>query len=252
MRILITLFFKELRSLFFSPVAWVVLAMVMLINGLSFHAAVAMLESGPQATSIVALTFFSRWFWLSYFFIFPLLTMRLFAEERKMGTFETLLTVPVHTWQVVLAKFSAAMFFYCLLWLPSLGNFQLFQFMTKGAAEIPQGQIIGSYILLFFLGLFNIAAGCFASALTSNQIVAAVLSFTISLLHFLLGVFVLYLGSGVPPLFQGFVQYFATVEHIPSFTNGLLDTRPLVYYSSLMIVFLALTHHVLEFRRWRL
>lgn len=252
MRILLTLFIKELRSLFFSPVAWVVLAMVMLINGFSFRAAVAMLESGPQATSIVALTFFSRWFWLSYFFIFPLLTMRLFAEERKLGTFETLFTAPVHTWQVVLSKFSAAMFFYCLLWLPSAGNFQLFQFMTGGAAEIPRGQMIGAYVLLFFLGLFNVAAGCLASALTSNQIVAAALSFTFSLLHFLLGVFILYLGQRVPAQFMDLVHYIATVEHIPTFINGLLDTRPLVYYSSLTFVLLILTHHVLEFRRWRL
>ena len=120
-----------------------------------------------------------------------------------------------------------------------------------GAAEIPRGQILGSYLLLFFLGLFNIAAGCLASALTSNQIVAAALSFTASLMHFLLGVFVLYLGQHVPPVFTEFVHYFATVEHIPSFTGGLLDTRPLVYYSSLTILFLVLTHHVLEFRRWR-
>lgn len=252
MRILFTLFIKELRSLFFSPVAWVVLAMVMLINGFSFRAAVALLESGPQAASIVTLTFFSRWFWLSFFFIFPLLTMRLFAEERKLGTFETLFTAPVHTWQVVLAKFSAAMFFYCLLWLPSLGNFHLFQYMTRGATEIPQGQILGTYVLLFFLGLFNVAAGCLASALTSNQIVAAALSFTVSLLHFLLGVFILYLGQQVPPAFVDVVHYIATVEHIPTFTSGLLDSRPLVYYSSLTLLFLILTHQVLEFRRWRL
>lgn len=252
MRILITLFTKELRSLFYSPVAWVVMAMVMVINGFSFRAAVALLESGPQTSSIVALTFFSRWFWLSYFFIFPLLTMRLFAEERKLGTFETLFTAPVHTWQVVMAKFSAAMLFYCLLWLPSLGNFHFFKFMMRGAVELPLGQIIGSYLLLFFLGLFNIAAGCFASALTANQIVAAALSFTISLLHFLLGVFILYLGQQVPPAFMDFVHYIATVEHIPSFTGGLLDSRPLVYYTSLTFVFLFLTHQVLEFRRWRL
>ena len=240
MRVLATLFTKELRSLFFSPVAWVVLAMVMLINGFSFRAAVATLELAPQTGSIVTLTFFSHWFWLSYIFIFPLLTMRLFAEERKLGTFETLFTAPVHTWQVVLAKFCAALTFYCLLWLPSLGNFRLFQFMTRDAAEIPGGQILGTYILLFFLGLFNIAAGCLASALTSNQIVAAALSFTVSLMHFLLGVFVLHLGTKVPPEFMDFVHYFATVEHIPTFTGGLLDTRPLVYYSSLTAVFLVL------------
>lgn len=251
MRTFTALFGKELRSLFFSPVAWVVLAMVMIINGFSFRAAVAVLESRPQPGSIVTWTFFSQWFWLSFFFIFPLITMRLFAEERKLGTWETLFTAPVRSWQVILAKYLAAVFLYCLLWLPSLCNFALFHWMTAGAVEIPRGPLAGTYLLLLFLGLFHVAVGCFASALTANQIVAAVLSFTISLMHFLLGAFVMSFGTRIPAQFLDFVKYIATSEHIPTFTNGLVDTRPLVYYASLALFFLALTHHVLEFRRWR-
>lgn len=251
MSVLLTLFFKELRSFFYSPVAYVVLAMLMVINGFSFRGAIAVLESSPQQGSIVSWTFTSLWFWLSYFFIFPLLTMRLFAEERKLGTWETLFTAPVRTWQVVLAKYLAAVFFYCLLWIPSLGNFFIFQWMTAGAADIPAGALYGTYLLIFFMGLFNLAVGCFTSALTSNQIVAAVLSFTFSLLHFLVGIFVLYLGRRIPEAFVELVHYIATKEHIQTFTTGLLDTRPLAYYSSLTLLFLALTHYVLEFRRWR-
>ncbi len=101
MRVFLTLLFKELRAFFYSPVAYVVLALVMIINGFSFRAAIVVLESSPQQGSIVTWTFNSQWFWLSYFFLFPLLTMRLFTEERKMGTFETLFTAPVQTWQVV-------------------------------------------------------------------------------------------------------------------------------------------------------
>jgi len=252
MRTCFILFLKELRALFYSPVAWVVLALVMIINGFSFRAAIAALEAAPRNTSIVTWTFSSQWFWLSYFFIFPLLTMRLFAEERKLGTFETLFTAPVRSWQVVLSKYGAAVFFYCLMWLPSLANFLMFQYMTVGAADVPHGALIGTYLLLFFMGLFNLAAGCFASALTSNQIVAAALSFTISLMHFLLGVFVLGLALNVSGMFVDLIYYIATVQHIQTFTSGLLDTRPLVYYASLALFFLALTHHVLEFRRWRL
>ncbi len=252
MRILYTLFFKELRALFFSPVAWVVMGLVMVINGFFFRAAIAALESGPRVGSIVTWTFNSTWFWISYFFVFPLLTMRLFAEERKLGTFETLFTAPVHTWQVVSAKYLAAVFFYCLLWLPSLGNFALFQWMTAGATELPHGVLYSTYLLLFFMGLFNLAAGCFASALTSNQIVAAALSFTISVMHFLLGIFILYLGRRVPEVFVDLVYYIASIEHIRVFTSGLVDTRILVYYGSFSLLFLVFTHHVLEFRRWRL
>lgn len=254
MRIFLTLLFKELRALFYSPVAWVVMALVMAVNGFSFRAAIAVLESGPRVENIVTLTFHPQfyWFWLSYFFIFPLLTMRLFAEERKMGTFETLFTAPVHTWQVIAAKYSASVFFYCILWLPSLGNFLLFRWMISGNLDLPAGVLYSTYLLIFFMGLFNLAAGCFASSLTSNQIVAATTSFTISVMHFMLGIFVLHLTSRVNSVFIDFTHYFASIEHIGIFTSGLVDTRVLVYYSSFSLLFLVLTHHVLEFRRWRL
>jgi ABC-2 type transport system permease protein len=252
MRAFLTLLTKELRAFFFSPVAYVVLALVMLINGFSFRAAIAMLENAPLPGSIVTWTFNSQWFWLSYFFVFPLLTMRLFAEERKLGTWETLFTAPVRTWQVLGAKYLASVIFYCLLWVPSLINFGIFQAMTAGAADIPEGALLGTYLLLFVMGLFNLAMGCFASSLTSNQIVAAVMSFTFSLLHYLVGLFVLYLGSRVPPAFVEMVRYIATIEHIKVFVSGLLDTRVVVYYVSLAALFLAFTHQVLEFRRWRI
>jgi ABC-2 type transport system permease protein len=100
------------------------------------------------------------------------------------------------------------------------------------------------------MGAFNLAVGCFASSLTANQIVAAVIAFTLSLMHFLLGVFVLYTGR-MPEQFVDVVSYIAAVEHVRTFSGGLLDTRALVYYSSLALFFLALTHQVVEFRRWR-
>ena len=251
MKVLLTLFFKELRACFYSPMAYIVLAMVMVINGFSFRAAIAALEQQPQATSIVTWTFASSWFWLSYFFVFPLVTMRLFAEERKLGTFETLFTAPVRSWQVVASKFLSSVFFYILLWVPSYLCLITFNWMTNGAAEIPSGALIGTYILLLFMGLFNLAMGCFASSLTANQIVAAVLSFTLSLMHYLVGFFVLHLGSQVPEVYRDLVYYIASAEHILTFTVGLLDSRPLVYYGTMTLFFLFLTHHVVEYRRWR-
>ncbi|MFZ4596261.1 MAG: ABC transporter permease [Verrucomicrobiaceae bacterium] len=242
---------KELRAFFFSPVAYVVMALVMVINGFSFRAAVEVMVRTPQTGSIVTMTFNSQWFWLSYFFIFPLLTMRLFAEERKLGTWETLFTAPVRTWQVVGSKYLAAVLFYCLLWVPSLANFAIFQIMTHGAAEIPSGALSGTYLLLFFMGLFNLAVGCFASSLTANQIVAAVLAFTISLLHFMVGIFIIHLRRNAES-FVDFAYYIATIEHIKVFITGLLDTHPLTYYASLAALFLFFTHQVVEYRRWKM
>ena len=251
MRIFWVMLKKELRAFFVSPVAYVVLALVMVLNGFAFRAALAILESAPSEGSIVTWTFHAMWFWLSYFFIFPLLTMRLFAEEKRMGTFETLFTAPVRAWQVVGAKFLAALFVYALLWAPSLLNFKIAQWVSAGQVEVPEGAMQGSYIILLSMGMFNLSMGVFASALTSNQIVAAILSFTMSLVHFLVGVFVMAVGRKLPDMIVDVINYFASVEHIRIFTAGLIDTRPIVYYASFTLLFLALTHQVVEFRRWK-
>ncbi len=251
MRIFWVLFKKELRAFFISPVAYIVLALVMILSGYSFRAALSVLESAPSEGSIVTWIFQPNWFWLSYFFIFPLLTMRLFAEEKKMGTFETLFTAPVHAWQVVWSKYLAAVFVYCVLWIPSYMNFRFVDWITVGQVEVPEGALKGSYLILLAMGLFNLAIGCFASSLTSNQIIAAVISFTISLLHFLAGLFIMVVGRRVSETFVDIINYFASMEHIRIFTSGLIDTRPLVYYTSFALLFIALTHQVVEFRRWR-
>ncbi len=250
MRCFFILLSKELRAFFVSPVAYVVLALVMVLNGMSFRAAISILEGEPSGGSIVTWTFYSRWFWLSYFFVFPLLTMRLFSEEKKLGTLETLLTAPVQAWQVVGSKYVAALIFYCLLWVPSAGNFWFVNWMTAGQIVVPVGPLMGSYTILLFMGMFNLAVGCFASSLTSNQIVAAVIAFTLSLMHFLLGVFI-QVGQNVPQTFVEAVQYISSSDHIRVFTTGLLDSRPMVYYTTLAMLFLALTHQVVEFRRWK-
>lgn len=251
MRIFWILLRKELHAFFVSPVAYVVLALVMLLNGFAFRAALSVLESAPSEGSIVSWTFHAMWFWLSYFFIFPLLTMRLFAEEKKLGTLETLFTAPVRTWQVVAAKYLASVVVYCLLWVPSIINFKFAGWISAGQVELPSGALQGAYLILVVMGLFNLAVGCFASSLTANQIVAAIISFTLSLLHFLLGVFIMVVGRKMSDTIVGVVNYFAATEHIRIFTSGLIDSRPLVYYLSLSFLFLTLTHHVVEFRRWR-
>jgi len=251
MRVFWVLFKKEVRAFFVSPMAYIVLALVMVLNGFSFRAALSVLESAPSEGSIVTWTFHAMWFWLSYFFVFPLLTMRLFAEEKKMGTLETLFTAPVHTSQVIWAKYLAAVLIYCVLWVPSYFNFLLVDWIAVGQVDIPAGALKGSYLILLAMGLFNLAIGCFASALTSNQIIAAIIAFTVSLLHFLVGLFIMVVGKKVSDTFVDVINYFASMEHIRTFTSGLIDTRPLVYYTSFALLFLALTHQVVEFRRWR-
>jgi ABC-2 type transport system permease protein len=253
MRTFLILLGKELRSFFLSPVAWVVLAMFMAITGLSFSWAVDHLREKPQDQSIVKWTFVPNWFWLYYPILFPLITMRLFAEEQKLGTLESLLTAPVRTVQVLLAKYFAAVFFYLVLWLPVLVDFGVLHWVLKGQVEFPPGALQGCYLILLLTGLFHLALGLLASALTRNQIVAFMVGFGLIMLHFLGGVFLQTqaLHSQLKAQLTPLVQHVAIRGHVDSFAMGLLDTRPMVYYVSFTVLILAVTHQVLEYRRWK-
>jgi ABC-2 type transport system permease protein len=251
MRVFFILLGKELRQFFLSPLAYVILLLVMLLGGISFYAAVSALTKGPSTASIVTWIFNAPWFHLSYFPVFPLITMRLIAEERKMGTLEGLLTAPVRTWQLVMSKYLASVIFYLVLWVPCLLNFWVFQFVSHGAAEVPTGPLMGSLTIVIMLGLLNLAFGLFASAMARNQVIAAILSFTLIFVHFLAGMIAVHLSS---QRMQELVPYFSTyaaIENIRTFSTGVIDSRPLVYYITFTLFMLGLTHQAMEFRRWK-
>ena len=253
MRTFLILLGKELRSFFLSPVAWVVLTLFMAISGLSFSWAVDHLQEKPRDQSIVQWTFVPLWFWLYYPFLFPLITMRLFAEEQKLGTLESLLTAPVRTVQVLLAKYCSAVIFYIVLWLPVLAYFAVLHWVMKGDVEYPPGAVGGCYLILLLTGLFHLALGTLAAALTKNQIIAAIIGFSFIILHFLSGVFLQTLEKD--PAYRDqvrpVVEHVAIKEHIDTFASGLLDSRAIIYYLSFTVLLLAGTHQVLEYRRWK-
>jgi ABC-2 type transport system permease protein len=252
MRTFFILLGKELRQFFLSPQAYVVLVLFMLINGVGFYASISALTRSTSGGSLVNWMFFrTPWFYLSYFAVFPLITMRLIAEERKLGTLETMMTAPVRAAALVLSKYVAAVIFYMVLWLPSLANLFIFQFVTSGAADVPRGPLIGSYCIILLMGLLYLAMGLFASSLARNQIIAAIIGLALVLLHYLVGFIAVYLSSARMLDLSGILTYIASVEHTGRFTSGLIDTRPIVYYLSLAAFFLVLTHQVIEFRRWK-
>jgi ABC-2 type transport system permease protein len=251
MRTFFILLSKELRAFFLSPVAWVVLCLFMVITGWSFSFSIGLLQEKPSDFSIVRWTFFPQWFWYYYFFLFPLITMRLFAEEQRQGTLESLLTAPVTTAQVLLAKYTSALIFYCVLWLPALLYFGLLHWIMRGKVEIPLGALGGSYLILFATGLFHLAIGCLASSLTKNQIIAAILGYALILLHFLAGTSLMYLSQDNPDRMRPILDQAVTMRHMDYFTLGLIDTRPLAYYLSGSIIILMVTHQILEYRRWK-
>jgi ABC-2 type transport system permease protein len=251
MRKFYTLLSREVRSYFYSPIAYVVLVFFLLVSGVDFYFQISYMNQRPMTYSVQEAFFNSVFFWFAFVLIFPLITMRLFAEEFKLGTIEPLMTAPVRDWQVVLAKFFGALVFYIVLWIPTLFYFVIFQLITHQPAANSAGAYWGSYLMLLLLGMFYIAIGCFASVLTKNQIVAAIISFcTITLLFFLglIQFILLYVSSGMRDL----LGYFSALEHMGTFSRGIIDTRPIILYVSMTVLVLALTYQAFQSRKWRL
>jgi ABC-2 type transport system permease protein len=251
MRKFYTLLTREIRSYFYSPIAYIVLVFFLLLSGVDFYLQISFMNQRPMQVSVEEMFFNSGLFWFAFVLIFPLITMRLFAEEFKMGTIEPLMTAPVRDSQVVLAKFFGAVFFYLVLWVPTAIYFFLFEKISHQAAANSTGAYWGAYFMLLLIGFFYISIGCLASVVTKNQIIAAVISFCAVTLLFFLGlvqVVMLDLTSTTRDL----LGYFSAIEHMGTFSRGIIDTRPIVFYLSMTILMLTLTHYAFQSRKWRL
>ena len=141
---------------------------------------ISLLNSNSGGTSPWSFAFFNNAiFWFAFIPLIPLLTMRLYSEEFKLGTIETLMTAPINDWQVVLSKFAGAFLFFVVLWAPTTLYFLLFSRVTKEHAADALGAFGGSYLLLLLMGAFYLSLGCLASVLTRNQIVAAIMALVV-------------------------------------------------------------------------
>src|SRR3979490_784196 len=165
MRRFFTLLARELSAFYFSPIAYVVLFFFLILNGLSFWFSLALLSRGPSQLTLIQAFFNTLFFWIAYLLVFPVITMRSFAEEFKLGTIETLMTAPVRDWEVIASKFMAALIFYLSLWLPSLLYFLIFGWLGNRTAIGSAAQVWAPYLLLLVMGMFNVALGCLASAM---------------------------------------------------------------------------------------
>ena len=251
MRKFFTLLSREIRSYFYSPIAYIVLVFFLVVSGVDFYFQISFMNQRPVSYTVQEAFFNSIFFWFAFVLIFPLITMRLFAEEFKLGTIEPLMTAPVRDWQVVLSKFFGALFFYIVLWIPTTLYFAIFQAITHQSAANSAGAYLGAYLMLLLLGMFYLSVGCFASVLTKNQIIAAIISFcAITLLFFfgLISFILLEVSSNTRQL----LGYFSAIEHMGTLSRGEIDTRPMVLYLSMTVVMLTLTYQAFQSRKWRL
>jgi ABC-2 type transport system permease protein len=242
---------REVRSYFYSPIAYIVLVFFLLVAGVDFYFQISFMNQRQVGYSVQEAFFNSVFFWFAFVLIFPLITMRLFAEEFKLGTIEPLMTAPVHDWQVVLSKFFGALFFYIVLWIPTALYFIIFERITHQPAANSAGAYGGAYLMLLLLGMFYLSVGCLASVVTKNQIIAAIISFCAITLLFFLGL-VQFILLDVSSATRDLLGYFSAIEHMGTFSRGVIDTRPIVLYLSMTAAMLTLTYQAFQSRKWRL
>ena len=238
---------REVATYFRTPRATILLFFFLLLVGFNFCAGVNALNHGPSEVSIVEAFFNTLFFWISFLLLIPLLTMHLFADEYRLGTIETLITAPVRHATIVLAKFFSALTLFVILWAPTIFYFVLFWPSAHQIAAAGYGSYIGAYGMLLLLGMFYLSIGCLASAMTSHQIIAGIISCSIMTLMFFTGL-VTFLHSNTSPLIRVFVQFFSPMEHMITFSRGLIDTRPIVWYLSMTCFVLFLTCLVFQLR----
>jgi ABC-2 type transport system permease protein len=245
----LTLARRELAGYFLSLSGYIIIAATTFLVGQGF---VVLIEALSQVTSLMPVTesfYIGYSFWLIMILTPPVITMRLFALERYSGTFETLMTTPVRDTTVVLAKFSAALIFYLVMWLPMLGCLFVVQHFARQSGVFEPGTLAGLYLGITLLGGVLLSLGCFASAITRNQTIAAMVTLVLGVSVFALG----YLAQDVGSLtWQGqILGRFAFFDHMHDFARGILDTRVVVLYVTLTFFFLFLTLRAVESRRWR-
>lgn len=236
---------RELRAYFFSPLAYVVLFFLLVANGVIFAIIVGYLNDPMAPAGRPFDIFFNNFvFWAMQLFGAPVLTMRLLAEERRSGSIEVLMTAPVTEGQVVAGKYLAVFVFYLFLWLPTLA----YAVVVDRFSDLDWGTIGAGYLGIALIGALFLSIGVFASALSKNQIVAAIITFALNLTVFM----VVFLPNLVnDPALQELFGYLSMAEHMEELSKGIVDTRRLVFYLSTTLFFLWFASRTLEDKKWR-
>jgi ABC-2 type transport system permease protein len=237
---------KEISSFLTSLTGYIVITIFLLAVGLFlwvFPGDFNILDAG--FTSLESLFVIAPWVFM---FLIPAITMRSFAEEKRTGTIELLLTRPLSEWQIILAKYFAGLLLVVLSLLPTLVYYYSLQSLGNPPGNIDTGATWGSYVGLLFLGGAYVSIGLFASSITENQIVSFILAFFLC--------FFCYFGFdaiGGMEIFRSvdeLIINFGINAHFASMSRGVIDSRDLLYFLSFIFIFLALTRFRLLSRNW--
>ena len=256
MQNIVAIWQREMKSYFVSPVAYVVLTIFLVLAGLFFFGNLdevvrytlsqAQMGQGGQPIDVPAYVIQTLFDTLTIvlLFLIPMLTMRLFAEERKQKTLELLLTAPINNLQTMLGKYLASLTF--LVVLLASTAFTISPLFIYSQPDVKP--ILSAYLGLFLYGAALLALGLFISTLTENQIIAVVITFGISLTLWLVSL----LGSSATTgAVREMINYLSIINHLNDFVKGVIDTSHVIYYLTFAFVWLFLAYRSLESLRWR-
>ena len=230
-----TIFQKELRSYFNSAVAYVVIVVFLAIVGWVY-------TSSMLLVNVASLRIMFEWIPLVFLFVVPAVTMRLLAEEKKGGTIELLTTKPLHDWEIVAGKFLAAWALIGIALLPTL----IYYITVAFLGDIDNGPVIGGYLGLLLMAGVYVAIGLLASSLTENQIVAFIIGLLMMFAFYMMDKILIF----VPDFMTSVVEYLGIDFHFANIARGVIDSRDVVYFGSVLGFTLYLSVVSLERRKW--
>ena len=236
MRAVWTIFKKELRVYFVSPLAYVFLGVLLLIAGMFFYLGVALTGEASLRVMLGNLA-------VALIFVLPMLTMRHFAEEQDSGTFELLMTSPLSPVSLIVGKWLASLAMCVLM----LAGTLLFPAILAYYGDPDWGIVGTSYLGLLLVCAAFCATGIFASSLTNDQVAAGMGGIVMLLPFWMIGS----AGALVGDKAQAVLDQLALLPHLRGFTKGVIDSADILYFVAFTFVFLFLTYRALESRRWR-
>jgi gliding motility-associated transport system permease protein len=246
---------REIKAYFASPIAFILIGFFALLFGYFYYALLSFFErqsmqmgmgmGGPQTMNVNQMLVSPLLVnaTVILLFVFPLITMRTYAEEKRSGTIELLLTSPLTDLQIILGKFLGAMLLYAAMLAVTLIHVGLL-FLYGNPEWKP---ILTGYLGLLLMGGCFLSVGLLISSLTKNQIVAAMATFGVFLMLWVIN----WIGSFVGPTTQAVLQHLSITEHFDDFAKGIIDTKHLVYYFSFIAFGLFLTMKSVDSERWR-
>ena len=228
------IFWKEVKSYFYSPMAYILIGLFILLTSIFFYPNLVY-GSGDFNGTLSSMGFL-------LLFIVPILTMRILAEDRKNGTEVLLITSPASITSIIVGKYLASCFVFAIMTILTF-IYPIILLAFGGTFTIT---LVGGYVGFILLGATFISVGVFASSLTENQVVAVVISFVSLLIMWLAGS----MSSMVGGIAAKILGWFSLMTRYEDFNRGILGLSPVVYYLSFIVVFLFLTIRVIEKRRW--